>query len=375
MEIRIERLDSEVVFHPEGRLDANGGPAFLGAVEKELDSGAGRPLRVDLGELEYIDSAGAAVLIESSYRARRRGAKFSMRNLTDDAKKIFALTGGGAHLEAKKSAAPDDPGFVEDVGGVTVGFFGGLFNFWMMTAETCWLICSAPFSRKKKIRWDLAFFYMERAGWDAVPIISTIALLVGAVLAMQAAAQLAQYGVALYVADMVGISLTRELGPLITAVVVAGRSGSAFAAEIGTMKVNEEVDALETMGLSPIGFLVAPKFIALLIMVPCLSTLMNTLGIAGGFLIGVFNLGLAPMLYFEQTIAALHVNDIAAGLIKSFVFAAIIAATGCFRGMEVEGGADAVGRKTTSAVVTSIFLVILADAIFTSIFYVLEQGA
>ena len=172
-----------------------------------------------------------------------------------------------------------------------------------------------------------------------------------------------------YVIDLVAVGFTRELGPLLTAIAVSGRSGSAFAAEIGTMKVTEELDSLRVMALEPVEFLLAPKYLAALISVPCLSIVSNVCGILAGGLFMFFSTRLAPLLYFRYVLDSIVLRDVITGLIKSVAFATIIAHVGCLEGFRVRGGPDSVGRSTTSAVVKSTFLVIVADAVFTAIFY------
>ncbi len=191
------------------------------------------------------------------------------------------------------------------------------------------------------------------------------------IVALQAATQLRRVGATIYVADLVGVSLTRELGPLMTAIIIAGRSGSAIAAELGTMKVSEEVDALTAMGLDPVEFLALPRIVAMGIMLPCLTTLADVIGILGGVVVAWVSLGIPVGNYIEQTLNALLLKDIFSGLIKSGVFAVIIAGVGCYQGFRVKGGAEGVGRRTTASVVASIFLIIAADLVFTLIFYVL----
>jgi phospholipid/cholesterol/gamma-HCH transport system permease protein len=207
-------------------------------------------------------------------------------------------------------------------------------------------------------------------GVQAIPILSLIAFLFGLILAMQTAHELVKFGMMQLVADTVVIAILRELGPLLTAIVVIGRSGSAFAAEIGTKKVTEEVDALRTMALDPVGFLVAPKFLAMLAMVPALTIWADVLGVAGGAIFGVFGAGFSFRSYLHQSLHAVSLEDIVTGLIKSVVFAAVITAVGCREGFSTGAGAEEVGRSTTAAVVTSIFLVVIVDMIFTTIFYV-----
>ena len=206
-------------------------------------------------------------------------------------------------------------------------------------------------------------------GYQAVPLVFLISFFIGLIMAMQSAYQLKKVGAEIYVADLVAVSITRELGPLLTAIIVAARSGSAIAAEIGTMKVSEEIDALTSLALNPIKFLVVPKFLALVIVLPCLTILGDIVGIIGGFLMGIINLNLSPVQYFHHTVNSLQMRDIITGLIKSGIFAWIIAQIGSYEGFLVKGGAEGVGKSTTKAVVSSIFFIIFADVIFTAIFY------
>lgn len=241
-------------------------------------------------------------------------------------------------------------------------------RIFQQSAKTVSWIFTGPF-QGKKIRWAFTSLQMVRMGVDSIPIVSIIAFSTGLIIAMQAAYQLEQFSALIYVADLVGVAMCRELGPLITAIVVSGRSGSAIAAEIGTMKVSEEIDALQTMALNPIGFLVVPRTLAMMIILPCLTVIADFVGIAGGFVLAVTNLQLSFIAYFNQTVNAIVAKDFLTGLIKSFFFALIIAQVGAFQGFQVKGGAEGVGKSTTASVVTSIFLVILADLLFTMLFY------
>lgn len=234
--------------------------------------------------------------------------------------------------------------------------------------ETIYWLFVGPLKRKG-FRWPSTVNQMVLIGYEAVPIVSLISLAVGVIMALQAAYQLRRFGALIYVADLVGISITRELGPLLTAIILAGRSGSAFAAEIGSMKVAEEVDALVAMGLNPVKFLVVPKMVGIMVMLPGLVLIADFVGIAGGFLVAVGSLGLDFERYFTQTVHAVLLGDVLTGLIKSWVFALIIGFVGCYQGFRVDGGAEGVGWRTTQSVVTGIFLVILADCFFTVLFY------
>jgi phospholipid/cholesterol/gamma-HCH transport system permease protein len=205
----------------------------------------------------------------------------------------------------------------------------------------------------------------------ALPILSLITFFIGLILALQSAYELAKLGAMSVVAKAVALSMSRELGPLITAIVVIGRSGSAFAAEIGTMKVSEEIDALEVMAISPIDFLVSPKFLAMMVMLPCLTIWANAMGILGGALFGVTQADFTFQRYIQASIESLYVRDIVSGLIKSVMFGITITAVGCQEGLATTGGAEQVGRSTTRAVVISIFLVVAVDLVFTGIFFFL----
>ena len=225
----------------------------------------------------------------------------------------------------------------------------------------------------KPLRFKRAVGQAMETGVRALPILSLITFFIGLILALQAAYELRRFGAMSYVASAVALSMTRELGPLITAVIVIGRSGSAFAAELGTMKVTEEIDALETMAINPVSFLVAPKFVAMVLMLPCLTIWANFMGILGGSLFGVAQADFTFLRYITASLDALYMRDVVTGLIKAFMFGITITAVGCHEGLSTGGGAEQVGRSTTRAVVMSIFLVILVDLIFTMLFYFLGE--
>jgi phospholipid/cholesterol/gamma-HCH transport system permease protein len=231
----------------------------------------------------------------------------------------------------------------------------------------------APF-QGKPLRLQRAVSQAMQTGVGALPILSLITFFIGLILALQGAYELRKFGAMNLVASAVAISMTRELGPLITAIVVIGRSGSAFAAEIGTMKVTEEIDALETMAIDPIHFLVTPKFLAMIVMLPCLTIWANFMGVLGGSLFGVAKADFTFGTYIRSSLDALFLRDIMTGLIKSVMFGVTITAVGCHEGLSTGAGAEQVGRSTTRAVVVSIFLVILVDLVFTALFFFLSEG-
>jgi len=261
---------------------------------------------------------------------------------------------------------------VSQIGGsVTNGlaYFGSLASLGGRAAYYTFL---GPF-QGKPLRLQRAVSQAMDVGVRALPILSLITFFIGLILALQAAYELRRFGAIDYVSTAVALSMTRELGPLITAIVVIGRSGSAFAAEIGTMKVTEEIDALETMAISPVHFLVTPKFLAMIVMLPCLTIWANTLGILGGSLFGVTQAGFTLRRYIAASIDSLFLRDIVTGLIKSVMFGITITAVGCLEGLSTGTGAEQVGRSTTRAVVMSIFLVVVVDLVFTALFFFLSE--
>ena len=259
-------------------------------------------------------------------------------------------------------------GVLAFIGRQTLGLLRYASGLYDLTAKTAYWTFVAPF-KGRGLKWGSAVHQMVLAGFNALPIVSLISFFVGMVLAFQGAYQLEKFGAGYFVAALVGVSMTRELGPLITAIVVAGRSGSSFAAEIGTMKVSEEIDALEAMGLNSVKYLVVPKYLAMLLMMPCLTLISDLSGILGGAVFGVYQLEQTFSIYISATRDALVMRDISTGLVKSLVFGLIVTKVGCYEGFSVSGGAEGVGRSTTSSVVVSIFLVILADLVFTALFY------
>lgn len=262
--------------------------------------------------------------------------------------------------------------WVAEVGAVTgrsIAYVGGLAE---IGAKSLRLLVLSPLKRRRMLQ--RAIHEAMAAGVGAIPIVSLISFFVGVIIALQGAYELQRLGAMQLVSSLVAIAITRELGPLITAIVVIGRSGSAFAAEIGTMRVTEELDALATMALDPVAFLVVPKFLAMAVMLPCLAIWADLMGILGGSLFGVFGGGYTFGGYMLATRDALLLRDITSGVIKSLVFGMVITAVGCHEGFATGSGAEEVGRSTTSAVVISILLVILIDLIFTALFYLARGG-
>lgn len=225
----------------------------------------------------------------------------------------------------------------------------------------------------KRGRWRTAIRQMSDIGVDALPMIATVSMSTGFIFALQSGAELKRFGALTLVINIVAVGFTRELGPLLTAIVVSSRSGSAFSAEIGTMVVTREIDVLRTMGLDPVEYVLAPKYIAAIITVPCLTIMSNVFGILAGGAFMYFTTKMTLLYYLRQVANTVLLRDVFTGLIKSVAFATIIVHIGCLEGFKTQGGPDAVGRSTTSAVVKSTLLVILADLLFTALFYLVHE--
>jgi len=239
-------------------------------------------------------------------------------------------------------------------------FMGGLAN---LTFQTVYLAFTPPYKK------DRIFEQAKKAGNDSLPLVSLIALFIGFIFALQTAYFMQRIGSEIYIASLVALSLVRELGPVITALVVAGRVGAAITAELGSMQVTEQIDALETLAVNPIKYLVVPRFVALTITLPLLTLYANLIGIFGSYLICVQKLGISSSMYWRVTFDSLLFKDVFTGLFKTIFFGMIIALVSCYEAFNVEGGAEGVGRATTRSVVTSFILIITADCFFTALFY------
>jgi phospholipid/cholesterol/gamma-HCH transport system permease protein len=239
----------------------------------------------------------------------------------------------------------------------------------LMVDTMRWLVV-APLTGRG-FRWRSSVEHFVEFGVRSLPIVGMICFLVGVIIALQASYTLGQWGANRYIADLVAVSALRELAPLMTAVLIAGRCGSAITAEIGTMKVNEELDALEVMGLNPVKYLVAPKFLAMVTAVPAVTAIAMSIMIFGGWMAAVSVVGVETEVYIRQTVGAIIEKDLLIGMVKSFFFGVVICSVGVYRGFQVEGGAEGVGRLTTASVVTSIFLIVIVDLVFTVLFYYL----
>lgn len=346
-----------------GTLDAAAAAALLRATGPLLRSG--QTVTIDLSQVISADTAGVAALAESVATARRHAARLRAVGAAGQVREALQRT-----PLVPPSRAPARASWLERLGESLYRVWHGLLAFMQLLADTAYWGLMAPFRRIFPPPGATSTQAL-RIGVDALPIVSLIALLLGLIMAFQAAYQLRQFGANIFVANLVGISMVRELGPLMSAILVAGRSGSAIAAELGTMVVGEEIDALRTMGINEIRFLVVPRVYAITITQPSVTLFANGVGILGGFLIATLYLDLSATAYLRQTVSALTLDDLFTGLAKSLVFAWIIVLIGCHCGLRITGGAEGVGRATTTSVVASIFAIIVADSVFTTLSTVL----
>lgn len=365
-QVSTETRNGAAAVRVQGRVTVGNAQHLLNEITGQLSAGP-QTVELDLSAVEYFDSGGGALLIRLREHLAAGGGTLRVTNSTPDIDGFLSLVDQDA-LQEKRKPAPAEPPLTVRIGEAALQSIGGLRETTAFVGEVVFGLRDA-IVHPRLMRWRETWLYMERAGRDGLPIVLLISFLMGLITAFQAAVQLKEFGAEIYVANLVGLSITRELGPLMTAIIAAGRSGAAFAAEIGTMKVSEEVDALAAMGLDRTRFLVTPKVVALLVMLPCLTLFADVIGIIGGLFVAVFNLGLPAVVYLRQMALYMTFGDIGTGLVKSVVFAFLIATIGCMRGFQARSGAESVGRITTSAIVSGIFSIIVADAIFTLLFH------
>ena len=317
---------------------------------KKLDDWDSRFLVELTNILEYADAQSIAV---------------DLQELPSGVRKLIRLTQKKTAIPPKKKYS--ETGLFEEIGKQNIRVYKQAVEMLSFTGEILLSYIRFFTRRARFLKKDLIYFLYD-CGPQALPIVSLISFLVGFTLAFIGAVQLQMFGADIYVANLVGLTMTREMGPMMAAIIMAGRTGAAFAAQLGTMQVNEEIDALQTMGLNPLDFLMLPRMTALIIMMPFLAIYADFIGILGGFFIGCFSLDISPIQYYEQTVSAIHLNHFLVGVIKSIVFGYIVAFCGCIKGMHCGRSAGAVGQATTSAVVTSIVLIVITDAAFTFFF-------
>jgi phospholipid/cholesterol/gamma-HCH transport system permease protein len=348
----------------------------LGPVVRKLPAvrvPANMAVVADASRVGALDTAGAWVLQEFMTRMRTGGSSVTLRGLRPDlAKRMDVVAAHLAHQATKAlPAASVCPSALEQTGRRAKAGADQAVALLAFVGEGA-MAFAGYVIHPRRLRWRTILFNIRSAGLDALPIVGLLSFLLGVVIAYQGADQLRQYGGNIFIADLVGVAMLREFAPLIAAIIVAGRSGSAYAAQIGTMVVTEEIDALRTLGIAPLDLLVLPKFIALAIALPLLTVFADLMGVIGGMIMARSELAVTAGEFLDRFVKAVAVNTYLVGISKAPVFAAIIVVIGCFQGFRTRGGADSVGRQTTISVVQSIFLVVVADALFSIAFSALD---
>ena len=349
-----------------GRLDAS----TTGGIWRRATavvSGAKAPtVVVDASSIDYCDGAGIALLVQLRQLQSQAGGTLRIDGLRPEFAKLF---NDGAPDVAREPSEGARVGIAVEIGEATVELWRDIQVLVSFVGELTMGLAYAVL-HPHRVRWRDAMRVAEAAGVNALPIVALVSFLMGLIMAFQAAIPLRQFGAQLFIANLIGLSMLRELGPLMTAIILAGRSGSAFAAEIGTMKVREEIDALKTMGLDPVRFLIVPRVIAAVCMTPLLTIFADLLGMIGGSVV-MLSLGFPLITYFHQVQYAVSYGSLVGGLIKAFVFGILIAGIGCMRGLQTKSAASSVGESTTSAVVSGIILIAITDGIFSVVYYYL----
>ena len=352
-------------------------------VEKQINQltfDTSAKINVDCQDIKALDTVGALLIHQLLLTGKNFSTEINLVNLSEEHQNLMDVLGKHQlNLDKQTNNGQKnqinilkiEDNFVEKIGKATVTAFTYLTDVLIFIGETA-LALTKIILQPRRIRWRPILFNIRLAGFDALPIVGLLSFLMGVVVAYQGADQLRQYGANIFVVDLVGLSMLREFAPLMTAIIIAGRSGSAYAAQIGTMAVTEEIDALLTLGISPQELLVLPKVIALLIALPLLTVFADALGVLGGMIMASQQLGVGFLEFLDRFSKAVSPTAFMIGIGKAPVFAMIIAMVGCYQGFRTHGGADSVGRQTTRSVVQSIFLVIVADAIFSVAFSALN---
>jgi phospholipid/cholesterol/gamma-HCH transport system permease protein len=369
-DISVDRAaDGALVIHLAGAWTLDTGIPPVADVERAVGTSP-KPSRIafDLANLGPWDSGLMSFVIRVGELARERKIPIDEKTLPDGLRRLLALASRVPGQQARHVERPDSR--LARIGLVAIAAWGEMLAMLHFIGEI-----TLAFGRlvRGQARFRARDFWLlvQQAGADALPIVTLISFLVGTILAFVGAVQLEKFGATIYVADLVGIAVVREMGAMMTAIVMAGRTGAAYAAQLGTMKVTQEIDALATMGFSPLDFLVLPRLLALCLMMPLLCLYADALGVLGGSLIGIGMLKLPPITYFNQTFHAVAISDLAGGVLKASVYGVLVAVAGCLRGLQSGSSSSAVGDAATSAVVTGIVAIIVACGIFAVAFYIL----
>jgi phospholipid/cholesterol/gamma-HCH transport system permease protein len=352
-----------------GSLNAPGTAFIWDDTINPVRTGKYTHVEVDCSDITYIDGSGVALLLKLREEAGLSGGKLELNNLKDEHKKLITLT-WDCDLTQLIPTNKEHRGLAEAVGKTTVELMKGLHDLIAFVGESSVMIIQS-IRHPGQVRWKDVFLSCIHVGVDSLFIITLLGFLMGLIMSFQSAISLQRFGGEIFVPNMLGLVMFREMGPLVTAILLAARSGSAFAAEIGTMKINEELDALTTMGLSPMRFLVVPKLLSALAMVPIMTLFFNLASLVGGAVV-MLSLGFPLVTFTSRVFSYLGYGDFMGGMFKALVFSILVAGIGCLRGMQTRSGASAVGLSTTSAVVSGIILIAFADGIFAIAFYYLN---
>lgn len=337
----------------------------LGTMTGNLGLDPSSRLCLDLTDVDRFDTTGAWLVRRAQQHFADAGGELSLRS-TDDQRDLLALV-GEHQADPQDLVPPEPPSFIEEIGRDTFGLINKYLTFLAFIGRLSFTALRVAFS-PKNWRWRTIIRGVEESGFDALPIVGLLSFLLGLVISYQGGVLMRQYGAGIFIADLVGLAMLRELSPLITAIIVAGRTGSAYTAQIATMKVTEEVDALRTLGVAPLEALALPKFFSLVIALPLLTVFADFMGVMGGMFMANSLLEISFPSFVQRLSESVSLASLLIGLGKAPVFALMIAAVGCYQGFEAKSGAEQVGRHTTTSVVHSIFLVIVVDAIFSIAF-------
>jgi phospholipid/cholesterol/gamma-HCH transport system permease protein len=362
--------DGTLLVRLAGAWRLRGALPRLEAVERELAAAPPPGLvAFDARDVTAWDTSLVMFVVRIREECARRGIAVEPRGLPGGAARLLALS--EARPETKDARGPRPaPSPLERLGLAAAVAFDATREFLAFVGEVT-VAFGNVFRGRARYRVSDLLVFMQEAGAQALPIISLISFLVGTILAFVGAVQLEQFGAAIYVADLVGIGMAREMGAMMTAIVMAGRTGASYAAQLGSMTVTQEIEAFRTMGISPVEFLVLPRMIALCLMMPLLCLYADCLGMVGGFAVGSGMLDIPARVYFDQTVNAVDLGDVAGGVFKASAYGILVAISGCLRGLQSGRSSAAVGEATTSAVVTGIVLIISACGVFAVAFYVL----
>jgi phospholipid/cholesterol/gamma-HCH transport system permease protein len=367
--VTTERDQGTLRLRLDGNWSLRSGIPALDTVAAEIDRQPPQRVEVHADSLAEWDSSLLTFLTRLGTLCATRSLSVDRSGLPEGVQRLLALAEAVPERSGARTNAADDS-LLERIGRSAQSSHDAAREMIAFVGEAT-LSFGRLLTFRARFRWSDLWLFLQQTGAEALPIVTLISFLVGLILAFVGAVQLQQFGAAIYVADLVGIAMVREMGAMMTGIVMAGRTGASFAAQLGSMKVTQEIDALRTMGIAPLDFLVLPRMLALMVMMPLLCLYADVVGILGGAAVGIGMLDLSATSYYLQTNAAVSIGDLAGGVFKASVYGILIALAGCLRGMQSGNSSSAVGDATTSAVVTSIVAIITACGIFAVVFYIL----